>query len=70
MAVAEGACADLFGNAEGGYEASGSTKFEWHAPSTVFRYTLHEFTGMLAAAGFGSQFLHSEGACHSRRFHK
>jgi SAM-dependent methyltransferase len=59
-----------FWNPEHGFEASKLINFDWYAPSTAFRYTLEEFTKMLAAAGFSPDFLHSEEACHSGRFRK
>jgi SAM-dependent methyltransferase len=57
-----------FWNPEHGYEASKMINFDWYAPSTAYRYTLEEFTRMLGAAGFVSDFLHSEEACHTGRF--
>jgi SAM-dependent methyltransferase len=59
-----------FWNPEHGFEASKLINFDWYAPSTAFRYSADEFVAMLAAAGFASEFLHSEEACHSGRFHK
>ncbi|HEY0027534.1 MAG TPA: class I SAM-dependent methyltransferase [Allosphingosinicella sp.] len=59
-----------FWNPEHGFEASKLINFDWYAPSTAFRYSLEEFTNMLAAAGFRPHFLHSEEACHSGRFGK
>lgn len=59
-----------FWNAEFGFEASKMINFDWYAPSTAFRYTMDEFTAMVGAAGFGSDFLHSEEACHTGRFTK
>ena len=59
-----------FWNPEHGFEASKLINFDWYAPSTAFRYSLEEFTNMLAAAGFVPRFLHSEEACHSGRFGK
>jgi SAM-dependent methyltransferase len=59
-----------FWNPEHGFEASKLINFDWYAPSTAFRYTLEEFTNMLSGAGFVPEFLHSEEACHSGRFHK
>ena len=59
-----------FWNPEHGFEASKLINFDWYAPSTAFRYTLEEFTSMLSAAAFVPEFLHSEEACHSGRFHK
>jgi SAM-dependent methyltransferase len=59
-----------FWNQEHGFEASKLINFDWYAPSTAYRYSLEEFTNMLAAAGFVPQFLHSEEACHSGRFGK
>lgn len=59
-----------FWNPEHGYEASKLINFDWYAPSTAFRYSRDGFVAMLAAAGFQSEFLHSEEACHSGRFHK
>lgn len=58
-----------FWNEEHGYEASKMINFDWYAPSTAFRYTLKEFEAMLAEAGFQPDFLHSEEACHTGRFH-
>ena len=59
-----------FWNPEHGFEASKLINFDWYAPSTAFRYSLDEFTNLLAAAGFAPEFLHSEEACHSGRFRK
>lgn len=59
-----------FWNADLGYEASQSTNFDWYAPSTAFRYTLDAFTAMITDAGFRPEFLGSEEACHTGRFHK
>lgn len=59
-----------FWNPEYGFEASRMTNFDWYAPSTAFRYSLSEFKTMLADAGFKSDFLYGEEACHSGRFHK
>lgn len=57
-----------FWNDDYGWEASKMTNFDWYAPSTAFRYTMDEFTGMIGDAGFRSEFLHSEEACHTGRF--
>ena len=59
-----------FWNPEHGYEASKLINFDWYAPSNAYRYSLEEFTNMLASAGFSAEFLHSEEACHSGRFQK
>ena len=59
-----------FWNPAHGFEASKMINFDWYAPSTAFRYTLDEFTAMLGGAGFAADFLHSEEACHTGRFHK
>lgn len=59
-----------FWNPEHGFEASRMINFDWYAPSTAFRYSRDEFVAMLAAGGFSADFLHSEEACHTGRFHK
>jgi ubiquinone/menaquinone biosynthesis C-methylase UbiE len=59
-----------FWNPQHGYEASKMINFDWYAPSTAFRYTMEEFEEMLKGAGFAPDFLHSEEACHTGRFHK
>lgn len=59
-----------FWNEDFGYEESRGVNFDWYAPSTAFRYTAVEFADMVAAAGFAPDFLHSEEACHTGRFHK
>lgn len=59
-----------FWNPEHGFDASKVVNFDWYAPSTAFRFTLEEFTGMLDGAGFFPDFLHSEEACHTGRFYK
>ncbi len=59
-----------FWNPEHGHEASKLINFDWYAPSTAFRYSQREFVEMLAGAGFEAEFLHSEEACHTGRFHK
>ena len=58
-----------FWNPEHGFEASKLINFDWYSPSTAFRYTLEEFTAMMSAEGFAPDFMHSEEACHSGRFH-
>ena len=59
-----------FWNPEHGFEASKLINFDWYAPSNAYRYSLEEFTGMMSDAGFVADFLHSEEACHTGRFHK
>lgn len=59
-----------FWNPEHGHEASKLINFDWYAPSTAYRYSRDEFIAMLAAAGFVPEFLHSEEACHTGRFHQ
>lgn len=57
-------------NPEFGHEASVSTNFDWYSPSNAARYSSEEFVAMCAAAGFATEFLHHEEACHSGRFRK
>jgi SAM-dependent methyltransferase len=59
-----------FWNPEHGYEASKMINFDWYSPSNAYRYSREEFVAMLAEAGFTPEFLHSEEACHTGRFHK
>jgi len=59
-----------FWNPEHGFEASKLINFDWYAPSNAYRYSLQEFTKLMSEAGFISEFLHSEEACHTGRFHK
>ena len=44
--------------------------FDWYSPSNAYRYSLEEFVSMLVEGGFVADFLHSEEACHTGRFHK
>jgi hypothetical protein len=53
-----------------GFDVSKTINFDWYAPSTAFRYTMDEFTQMLKGSGFVPDFLRSEEACHTGRFHK
>ena len=57
-------------NPEMGFDVSKTINFDWYAPSTAFRYTMDEFTQMLEGSGFVPDFLRSEEACHTGRFHK
>ena len=57
-------------NPEMGFDVSKTINFDWYAPSTAFRYTMDEFTQMLKGSGFAPDFLRSEEACHTGRFHK
>ena len=59
-----------FWNPEHGYEASKMINFDWYSPSNAYRYSLEEFVSMLVEGGFVADFLHSEEACHTGRFHK
>ena len=59
-----------FLNPEFGHDASRMVNFDWYAPSTAFRYTAEQFQQMIEAAGFRSEYLHSEEACHTGRFAK
>jgi SAM-dependent methyltransferase len=59
-----------FWNGEHGLDSSVAVNFDWYSPSNAFRYTREEFIGMLKAAGFEAEYLHSEEACHTGRFHK
>lgn len=59
-----------FWNEDFGFDASRMINFDWYAPSTAFRYTQDEFIAMVEAAGFLTDFLHSEEACHTGRFTK
>lgn len=59
-----------FWNPDYGFDASRLTNFDWYAPSIAYRFSRDEFTGMLKAAGFEPEFLHSEEACHTGRFRK
>jgi SAM-dependent methyltransferase len=59
-----------FWNPEHGYEASKLINFDWYAPSNAYRYTIEEFEKMVTDAGFKTEFLHSEEACHTGRFRK
>lgn len=59
-----------FWNESMGEEVSVSTNFDWYSPSNAFRYNKDEFLTMCAEAGWKSEFLHSEEACWSGRFHK
>lgn len=57
-------------NENHGLNRSINCNFDWYSPSNAYRYTKDEFTSMLKKAGFESQFLHSEEACHTGRFRK
>ena len=57
-----------FWNPEHGFEGSRVVNFDWYAPAHAFRYSRDEFVAMVEAAGFTSEFLHSEEACHTGRF--
>lgn len=59
-----------FWNPEHGYEASKMINFDWYAPATAYRYSREQFVALLANGGFTAEFLHSEEACHTGRFHK
>jgi ubiquinone/menaquinone biosynthesis C-methylase UbiE len=59
-----------FWNQEHGCESSVAVNFDWYSPSNAFRYTREEFIEMLENAGFEAEYLHSEEACHTGRFHK
>jgi len=59
-----------FWNEEYGLDSSVAVNFDWYSPSNAFRYTQEEFIAMLKAAGFIAEYLHSEEACHTGRFHK
>jgi len=59
-----------FWNEDFGWEISVNANFDWYSPSNAFRYTREEFVGMLKTAGFQPEYLHSEEACHTGRFHK
>jgi hypothetical protein len=43
--------------------------FDWYSPSTAFRYSRDEFKSMLSETGFTVDFIRSEEACHTGRFH-
>lgn len=58
-----------FWNPEHGFEASRMINFDWYSPERAFRYDRGEFVAMVEKAGFAADFLHSEEACHSGRFH-
>lgn len=59
-----------FWNESMGEEVSVSTNFDWYSPSNAFRYDKDEFLSMCIEAGWKNEFLHSEEACWSGRFHK
>ena len=59
-----------FWNADFGFDDSRMVNFDWYAPSTAYRYSAEEFEAMVDQAGFTADFLHSEEACHTGRFHK
>ena len=59
-----------FWNKNLGLDASINCNFDWYSPSNAWRYSQQEFLDMLGEAGFQSEYLHSEEACHSGRFVK
>jgi len=59
-----------FWNEKHGLNGSVAVNFDWYSPSNAFRYTREEFIAMLNTAGFAADYLHSEEACHTGRFHK
>lgn len=59
-----------FWNQELGLETSINCNFDWYSPTNAWRYSQQEFLDMLATAGFNSEYVHCEEACHSGRFVK
>jgi hypothetical protein len=59
-----------FWNPDHGYDASKMINFDWYSPSNAYRYSREEFVAMVTDAGFETEFLHSEEACHTGRFRK